>query len=264
MELQNLAEYVNLGLSLAFLSAGSVSDLRTREASDKLWLLYGPIAAAVTASRLLANPGGILLSAISIAVTVAFAFGLFYFGVFGGADAKAMMCLALAMPLTPTGISPYLGYAHPFFPIVVLVSGYFIAAFVTLYYVLKNSISAIERGGSIFQDFERERVASKLLAFATGYRTNLANLKRTFYLYPMEEVKLEGDTVTRRLRLFVGAEADRDELVENLEKGLGDTKSDVWVTPGLPMLVFLTAGLLTAVFAGDPLLWIVYNVLSGF
>ncbi len=264
MEPQNLAEYVNLGLSLAFLSAGSVSDLRTREAPDKLWLLYGPIAAAVTASHLLADPSGALLSAISIAVTLVFAFGLFYFGVFGGADAKAMMCLALAMPLTPTGISPYLGYAHPFFPIVVLVSGYFIAAFVTLYYVLKNSISAMQQGESMFQGFTKERTVSKLLAFATGYRTNLANLKRTFYLYPMEEAKREGEQVTRRLRLFVGAEADREELVGLLEKELGDAKSDVWVTPGLPMLVFLTAGLVIAVLLGDPLLWIVYSVLSAF
>ncbi len=74
------------------------SDYRTREVSNKIWLAFAPIALAVNLTAfLLYEPSQLPQYGVSFAITTAISLALFYGGGFGGADAKALMCIALIL-----------------------------------------------------------------------------------------------------------------------------------------------------------------------
>lgn len=51
-----------------------------------------------------------------------------------------------------------------------------------------------------------------------------------------------------------------DRLAKAVETG--KIQDDIWTSPGLPMLVLITAGLVTALFYGD-IVWIFVRLLLG-
>src|SRR5437879_8974917 len=98
----NLTAPLSLDLAALLLTvgvfiAGSLSDLKTREISNKFWLVYGPAASSVFALRIIFAPDALPILAVSAGATIVVAFLLFQFSVMGGADSKALMCLGLAL-----------------------------------------------------------------------------------------------------------------------------------------------------------------------
>jgi len=92
---------VAVAVTLLFFVVSSILDLRSREVDDRVWLAYGPIGLALTVLTLIVDPSRVTFTILSAVIACAIAFGLFYFGLFGGADAKAIMCLGLTVPLVP-------------------------------------------------------------------------------------------------------------------------------------------------------------------
>src|ERR1700756_2226807 len=68
--------------------AASLSDLKTREISNKFWLVYGPIAGLIFALRLVYAADSIPIFLVSGGATIVVSFLLFQLGVMGGADSK--------------------------------------------------------------------------------------------------------------------------------------------------------------------------------
>ncbi len=153
MEFLQIIEYMAISISLFFFGLGSLFDLKTREVADKVWWAYAPIGLALTAYRLFLNPSSLILTIVSVGVTFLISFGFFYFGLFGGADAKAIICLGLTLPLMPSSFQSVMGYVHPFFPIVVVITSYICSASVALWLFLKNSIVYLT-GNHIFAGLE--------------------------------------------------------------------------------------------------------------
>jgi preflagellin peptidase FlaK len=250
-----LSEYVSISLTLLFLAIAAISDLKTREVADRVWLLYGPIGLALTVYRTYIDPSILILTAASIGLSVLLAFALVFFGLSGGADAKALICLGLTLPLPPRIISPILGYLHPFFPIIVLVTGYVCSFSVAIWMLGRNMVSLARGKSNLFGGLENESTWKKILALVTGYPTRISRLKSTFYLYPMEKIVEEEHGASRTLQLYSNIDVDRDQVVsafiESLRKvGSPDT---VWVTPGLPMLVFILVAVVITLIVGDPI-----------
>jgi prepilin signal peptidase PulO-like enzyme (type II secretory pathway) len=56
----------------------------------------------------------------------------------------------------------------------------------------------------------------------------------------------------------------RDAIVERLADAVeaGEIQDMVWATPGLPMLIFMTIGLIIALFFGD-MVWVFVRFLLG-
>ena len=92
----------------------------------------------LTIGHLIVDPSALFLVAVSTGFTVLIAFGLFYFGLFGGADAKAILCLGVTMPLAPSTYPTLIGYLHPFFPIVVTITSYLCSSSVIIWLGLLN------------------------------------------------------------------------------------------------------------------------------
>src|SRR2546425_8717522 len=113
----NLTAPVSLDLAALLLTVGvfiaaSLSDLKTREISNKFWLVYGPAAVLVFALRIIFAPDALPILAVSAGAAILLAFLLFQFSVMGGADSKALMLLCLALPGSTCFLGPV--WAPPF------------------------------------------------------------------------------------------------------------------------------------------------------
>jgi len=251
MDPLQLSEYAAILVTLFFFALSSVFDLKTREVDDKVWLVYGSSGVALTAFRLVLDPSTLIVTAISIAIATVLALGIFYFGLFGGADAKAIICLGLTLPLVPRSLPSVLGYPHPFFPVTVMIMGYICSASAAVWFGVRNSLTYVRDKQNMFDGLEEESRWRKLMAFFTGYRASVPKLRSTFYLYPMEDIP--ADATKRSFKFFFDAEIDRDQLVSKFVESLSKIgfQGEVWVTPGLPMLLFIFIGLVITLVFGD-------------
>src|SRR2546429_5375091 len=91
----NLTTPLSLDLAALLLTVGvfiaaSLSDLKTREISNKFWLVYGPGAALVFALRIIFAPDALPILAISAGATNLLALLPFHFNGIGGAYSQAL------------------------------------------------------------------------------------------------------------------------------------------------------------------------------
>ena len=113
------------------------ADYKTGEVANRIWL-YAPVAAGLTLLEVYMYAASLAPLVLSIMVVVsAFSLGLFFVCdfiqtnirksdkvIFGGADSKALILLAVAMPLSP-GFCLYVGL----FPLVAFVLGGLLGGF---------------------------------------------------------------------------------------------------------------------------------------
>ena len=90
-------EWAALAASAGALAVASVGDLKSREVSNRVWMVYGPVSLALFIARMILFVGDVPILLVSAISTIVVAFLLFQFGVMGGADCKALMCLGLAL-----------------------------------------------------------------------------------------------------------------------------------------------------------------------
>ncbi len=261
-----------VALSLIVLLYASWNDYKTREVSNRVWALYAPIALCLSLIELLLyEPAKLPFFGLSFGVTVAFALLLFYSGGFGGADSKALMCIALALPFsteklfTPilaSGVSPL---SQNLFPLTIFSNSILFAAASGLYMLSLNFIKRITSRKSLFEGtLAKESLGKKLLALITGYKVPIVKLKEKWHVYPMEDIADYGENEPSRKIILVPKDEGRNEIVNRLCNAVdaGKISNYVWATPGLPMLIFVTIGLIVALLFGD-LVWILVSYILG-
>jgi preflagellin peptidase FlaK len=250
-------------LSIIFLSCSAYSDFKTREVSDILWIIYLPLSAVLLISRLLLDPRLMPVSIMSIAATSTLSLIMFYTGVFGGADAKAFICLSIALPTNPLRKPPFL-QLNPIFPITVLYTTYFLSASTIVYVFSRNILWKYFKRKKLFENIEEPSTLKKMLAVLTGYKIDHDTLRKKVHLYPIEEAFVQDGITHRRLRLSARAEIDRDDVARTSENLLASSQEgDVWVTPGIPLLLFALLALVVNGFFGDIFMWIIFEILSS-
>jgi len=240
----------------------SWSDWKRREVSNKVWAVLAPLALLFTSVQYVMFRGDLLVYTLSVAVTSGLAIVLFYAGAFGGADAKALMCLSLALPRYPTHFfSVFATFTvtlpvSPLFPITVFSNSVLLAASTVVYALLRNLVWKLKTGSKLFEGFEKEFFGRKLLALLTGYKVDVTKLERYEHVYPLEDIDvIEGNQTDRKL-LVMPKDENREQIVRRISEAVrtGKIQKEVWATPGLPMLIFITAGLIIALVFGD-LVW---------
>jgi preflagellin peptidase FlaK len=256
-------EAARTALTLSFLFYASWSDYKTREVSNIVWIFYAPLAFALTFTELIIYEDFQTLQfyGLSFSLTATLAIMLFYAGGFGGADAKALMCLALAMPFYPENIlTPILKEASPiartFFPLTVFNNSVLLAAATAIFIFIYNIVWHKKNGEKIFKEFEDESIGRKILTLMTGYKMPIHKLKEKWHLYPLEDVEEDTDKGFKRKLVVIPKDEERNAMLERLERAAehGKIQGMVWTTPGLPMLIFITMGLVIALFFGD-IIW---------
>jgi preflagellin peptidase FlaK len=258
----------SIAVSLAVLIYASWRDYVCREVSNKVWAIYAPIALAFTLPAVvLFEPNNLLLYALCVGVTSGLALLLFYTGGFGGADSKALMCIAVALPFAPftpliaEAISPQ---STLIFPITILSNAVMFAAASGVYMILRNIFWHRKYKTALFAgSLAKESWGKKILILLTGYKMNVSRLKEKWHIFPMEDIDERFEENPRRL-VVVPREEGRDEIVAHLSEAAEAGKIDrfVWATPGLPMLIFVTLGLIVALVFGD-VVWLLVRLVIG-
>jgi preflagellin peptidase FlaK len=261
----------SITVSIVILTYASWSDHKTREVSNRVWAIYAPIALALTLSELLLfEPSQLPFYGLSFGVTVGIALLLFYVGGFGGADSKALMCIALALPFAPLALfTPLLTDAisptsQIMFPITIFGNGVLFAAASCIYMILRNLIWHKKTRTKMFAGtLASESIGKKFLVLITGYKMSISKVKEKWHIFPMEDIDNQDVNLKRKL-VIVPHDEGREKIVERLSKAIQESKIDnyVWATPGLPMLIFVTLGLVVALFLGD-FVWLLVRFILG-
>jgi len=259
-------------VSLVVLLYASWSDHKTREVSNRVWVIYAPIALALTLSELfLFEPSQLPFYGLSFGVTVGLAFLLFYVGGFGGADSKAFMCISLALPFAPlTLFTPLLAEAisptsQIIFPITIFGNAVLFAAASCIYIILRNLIWHKKTKTKMFQGtLASESIAKKFIVLITGYKMSISKVKEKWHIFPLEDIEDDLVNIKRKLVVVPHDDEGREKIVERLSKAVQESKIDsyVWATPGLPMLIFVTLGLIVALVLGD-FVWLLVRFILG-
>jgi len=260
-----------VAVSATLLTYASWSDYKTREVSNRVWAIYAPIAIVLSISELLLyDSSKIVLFGISVGLTVGLAFLLFYSGAFGGADSKALMCIAFALPFAPVtlftpilaeGLSPI---SQVIFPLTIFSNAVLFAAASGIYMLLLNLVWHKKNGKKLFTGtLAHESMWKKAVILITGYKVTVARLKEKWHVFPMEDVDDRENALQRKLVVIPNDEG-RDKIVERLSNAVQAGKIDtyVWATPGLPMLIFITLGLIVALLCGD-MVWLLVRFILG-
>ncbi|MDE1770328.1 MAG: prepilin peptidase [Thaumarchaeota archaeon] len=215
-------------MAVTMLGLASIIDLKKREINDMLWIGFAVVAIML----LFVSPNfwgmvrTIGLSMIIVPISIA----LWRFGLFGGADAFCLIVLAGIAPmatLSQVQVTPFTTLTNAALLTI-------IPLFVNLG---RNSISIIQ-GNDIFNGIEESNL-KKILAMFIGYRTN--NPKHSFCIEQMIDGK-------RHL----------DFSLKHAEKTLFCNGSDVWVTPGMPYVLYITGGFIIQIMYGDLILNLIH------
>lgn len=228
LELASL-DGIRIVLALVMLGIACASDIKKREISDIIWIVFGAIAVC-----LIPFSGELLdvLLKIGIAMIIApIAIIVWRFGLFGGADAFALIVLAGLAPsatLTDGTITSF----------TILTNAVLFSIIPMLVNVTRNSI-LLAKKRDIFEGFE-ETKKRKILAMFIGYRA--ANPKFGFSIEKKMGKK-------KRLNLSI-QHAEYAEFCD---------KKDTWITPGVPYMIFIAAGFVVQLLYGD----IIFGVFSA-
>lgn len=230
-------------LCSASLTYASACDLKTREVSNKLWILTYPLGLALT----LYDLEDILLLTVSVATAFTLGVALFYLNLFGGADSKAIIMISLFLPSDPGLTEPFLGYVLPIFPLSVFFNSTILSALLPVTYFVMNLKRHLTEG-RLFEGFEEEPLRRKIVAMFS-----LAKVKaEEFRGPPFQYLAEKGD------RLVISA-----RLREEEEQADDVTKEEVWVSPTLPFIIFITLGFFAAIYLGDIVFWFTRLVLES-
>ncbi len=232
----------------------SYSDIKTRSVANELWLLM--IAAGVPLviyNSVLYGIPFLSRFSYSLLFTLMLSYLFFRFYLFGGADAKSLIGIAVLIPTNPryTFLLP-----DPFpFAITTLFNATVISLMVPAFLLLYNVLNLRDKG-------LREHLG---LAFI-GYKIRIETLGmgthkhlRSLHAYEGEGEGEEG--ALKRKLILGGVEIDKD-LIEKLKDyhERGKIGEEVWVTPEIPFMLYITFGFFISLFYGNLILRILFSI----
>jgi len=246
-------------LSVVMLGYASWSDLRTREVSDLTWIVFGGLGLIFNLYEVATGGMKPIALAVTVLFSTALSFSIGYLGLFGGADFKAFVALALLQPYPSRLIRPMLDTVSVIYPLTVFSNSALAGASSALVLLVRN-LSAASRGSPLFEGHESERLWMKFIVLISGMKVKLDSVRGPPFQYPLEVPPLE-EGAERRLVLMPDLEDDEAALDVFQRLRLAGVE-EVWVSHTLPFLVFIAFGYLSALLVGDVALWAIMRMLA--
>jgi len=257
---------LQLIVSLLFLLYASWSDLKTREVENKVWAFFAAVGLPLSLTYLFLNFSmGTLYYYLVVYGTMSGLSLLFFFvGLYGGADAKALICLSLALPLNPMNLIFRTAGPDIVFPLGVFTNGVILAALSFFYPLFRNMRWRLKNDRGFFEGFEGESKVRKFAVLISGYKIPIQSFEKNSFSLPLEDISISETGKTERKLVVLPEIEETEKAAQRIrDAGTQGGKIDwVWVTPGLPMLVFITSGLITALFLGNFVLIVMTHLIG--
>jgi len=217
-------ETIRILSAVIMLGIASFYDIWKREIHDVLWIGFGAFSVVL----LFIDPNfSESVMAILISLIIApFAIFLWRTGMFGGADAFALIVLASLAPMITLSDNMVT-------PITTLSNGALLFVIPLLVNVIRNTISIL-KNENIFEGFNETKL-KKSLAMIIGYRAKEPN-----YGFAIEK------TEDGKKRLNIA--------FHNAETTEFCSSKNTWVTPGIPYMLLIAGGFIIQLIYGDMLM----------
>ncbi len=225
--------------------------------SNNVWIAM-LVFAAIFAFYDLINTGLLSLVRLFLSTSLIFLFVyiLFQLGAFGGADAKALIAISLLIPSFPTFrfnslVLPLTGTpVLNFFAFSTFGNAVILTIVVPLGLLIYN-----------LRTLSLREIKEKPLYLFIGYKCEVSGLANK-HLRLMESHELRNGVVVRKFKRG-GIKID-EKVIKNLEELVREGKiaNKVWVTPGLPFMLSITAGFFAAIIYGD-ILFTIARAVAG-
>ena len=217
-------------LAFGMLIIATGFDLWKRSIHDLLWVAFAAIAIGLV--FLEPNLQGIMLEILVSLIIAPIAILLWRVGMFGGADAFALIVLAALAPqlsLSESAVTP----------LTTLTNAALLSTIILLINAIRNGVY-LACHKNIFEGFEESRL-KKTCAIFLGYRA-----KNPKFGFAIERL----DGKSKKL----------DFTFHHAEHAEYCTTSDTWITPAIPFILYITGGFVIQLFFGD----IVVNFIMRF
>jgi len=208
-------------LAIAMLGFASYTDVVKREISDYTWIIFG-----VASLGLLILEPQLEESLLSIGISMIvapFVIVIWRLGIFGGADAFAIIVLAALAPqitLSENMITPFTTLTNAI-----------VLSIIPMFVNFTRNLIQFASKNKLFEGFD-ETKSRQVLAMFVGYKAS--NPKHSF-------------SIERK----AGKHKKLNLSLQHAENTPYCTKPNTWVTPGMPYMLFITGGFLIQLFFGD-------------
>jgi archaeal preflagellin peptidase FlaK len=239
------------------LGYASYTDIKTRRASNILWVIMGLVGGILLVYQMyLYSIHDIEMFELMklYLIFIPFMIGLVYVLfqmrlIFGGADAKALMALALLLPFPvlnwiPTGsglpsLPLFQGMVNNPLPYCwgVFINALFLFLFIPIALLVYNIVK---------KNFDFPHVF-------LGYKMSIDKAKEEF-VWPMEQITEDGE----KKFVYMPKEFDAEE---ELEKFIKKGYKEVWVTPKIPFMIPLLIGYISVFIFGSFLSYLMGTII---
>jgi preflagellin peptidase FlaK len=221
-------DIIRFFIGIIILSYASYTDIKTRKASNILWLFMGSIGAIILVVQYITIGFENIFYLLFIPLMIVFMFILFNLRlIFGGADAKAIMALAIFAPIHPK-IFNFPLWDESIMPFSWVIFSNAVIVFILIpisllvYNIVKNNI--------------------EFPYCFLGYKMSVKKAKQSF-VWPLEQIK-NG----KRKFIYMPKEFNVEKELKTFEnKGI----KEIWITPKIPFMIPLLAGFLVSFLFGD-------------
>lgn len=241
-----MMEILKVLACMPFLLYACYADIKTRRVANEVWVaMFGVGYVFILYDLMMLGLPYLVRNVLTFIFIFIFVYVLFQLGAFGGADAKVLMVISLIIPtfpdivirgmqlpiegVPPLGLFPFSVFGNSVLLTVIVPIGLFI------YNLLHNPLK---------ENLKRP------LYMLIGYRTPVSRLEQGHFRM-IDSYSETGEGVK------FGFTRSGTELTTNVIAELkgylrdGRMNDSVWVTPGLPFMIPITAGFITAVVFGD-------------
>ena len=217
-------EFIGIGVALTMLIVGSIIDIWKREIHDYYWIGFGSVGFILVffSTDLISN----LLTMAFALIIAPFVILVWRIGLFGGADAFALIALAVIAPMATISESPVS-------PFTTLSNAAILFVIPFIGNISRNIFSKL-KGENIFEGFEESKL-KKVAASFMGYKS-----KKPKFCFAIEKIE-DG----KKKLEFTIHHAENQEYC---------TTPNTWITPGIPYLLLITGGFLIQLLYGDIIL----------
>ena len=213
--------HLRIILALGMLGYASFTDLTKREISDYVWIIFGALAAILLIFEPMLSDALIKIGISLIVAPVVLI--IWRIGLFGGADAFGIIVLAALAPQ----ITLAEGVITPF----TILSNTVLISITPLFFNFFRNLIELVKKNNIFEGFD-EPTGKRIIAMFLGYRA-----KNPKYGFSIEKK--------------VGKHKKLNLVLHHAEYAEFCSTPNTWITPGVPYMLFITAGFIIQLLYGD-------------